>query len=119
MTTTVEPTPEQVAYRSLLASIKQDIKNSMVSLRAEKREISATQKAYGPGSAAGFQSQLARHRNEARARHLIYGALRGRTWDQMEPKRTQPAGYLAYWIKKVWTDLGTSVPMPSELQETK
>lgn len=112
-----ELSPEQIAYRELIATFKQDIKTDMLSIRAEKREINEIQKAFGPGSASGYQSNLSTHRVKARARHLTYGMLRGRTWGQIEPKHAPTNSRLRYWIDKLWADTHTSVPMPDGLKE--
>lgn len=117
-----EPTPEQLAYRALVASFKTEIKDNALSLRAEKKAIRDTQREYGPGAAASAQSRLSTHRLETRARLLIYGFLRGRTLEQMEPKRTKNSR-LRYYVGQVWNkaqtantaQTGVVVPMPELL----
>ena len=117
MSIQVEPTAEQVAYRALVAHYKQNIKDASVAIRVTKREISDTQKANGSGSAASMQSRLTSDRVQQRARLLIYGALRGRTWDQIENKHAEINPRLKYWITKVWNDTPAPVPMPEWLKE--
>ena len=119
-TTRPEPSPEQIAYRKLLALLKEQIKDDATSLRAEKCAVRDFQREFGSGSAATLQSQLHHHRLEARARLLIYGLLRGRTWDQIEPKHAEVNPLLRYWITQVWARSSTfGVPMPAHLEDVK
>lgn len=112
-----EPTPEQLAYRALIASFKAAIKNDAVSLHREKRMVRDEQRTIGGDYSALAQSNLHTHRLQARARLLIYGMLRGKTWNQIEPKHAEKNGNLQYWITKIWNDTKTSVPMPTQLNE--
>jgi hypothetical protein len=114
-TTRPELSPEQIATRQLIIDFKQAIKADAISLRAEKREVREFQREHGSGSAAGDQSRLVVHKLEARARLLIYGTLRGRTWDRMEPKHAETNYGLAYSIIRVWKDAKSAVPMPDQL----
>lgn len=117
--TRTEPTPEQLAYRALIASFKTAIKEDAISLRREKRMVRDEQRTIGEDYSALAQMNLSTHRVQARARHLIYGTLRGRTRDQMEPKHKEKNSNLHYWIAKIWNDTQTSVPMPAQLNEFK
>ncbi len=112
-----EPTAAEIAYRNLTLTYKEQIKNDATSLHNWKREIRDYQKANGSGSAAGQQSQCAIAWVKARATHLIYGSLRGRTRDQMEPKHAEHTSNLRYWIAKIWNQYPDSlVPMPEALK---
>lgn len=115
ITTTQLPlTPEQIAHRNLLALIKQDIKADAVAIRTEKRECRSLG---NTDAAAVAQSNLSRHRGEIRARLLVYGTLRGRSWERMEPKHADKNGRLSYWIAQAWTQYQAGVPMPDALKE--
>lgn len=110
-------TPEKIAYRALIGKYKQQIKSDTTTIRSWKNEIRNTQKATGGGSAASEQQRLATHRLQARARHLIYGTLRGRTRDQIESKHAEHTSNLRYWIAKIWNEHADPlVPMPEALK---
>lgn len=113
-----EPTPEQLAYRALIAKYKQQIKDDIGSIRAEKRELRALASlTHNDEDSARNQSRLSTHRRQARARHLIYGTLRGRSRDQMEPKHAEHTSNLRYWITKIWNEHADPlVPMPEALK---
>jgi hypothetical protein len=80
-----EPTSEQLAWRELVASLKESIKSDARSLRLLKTDIRQLQRASSSNAAAVAQSRLSLERRQARARLLIYGFLRGHTWERMEP----------------------------------
>ncbi|HET7641726.1 MAG TPA: hypothetical protein VFK47_23645, partial [Ktedonobacteraceae bacterium] len=76
------------SFRLLIASLKTQIKQDAVDIRAQKHEIRERQHVLGSGAASMEQYHLVTLRLNARARLLIYGTLRGKTWDQMENKHT-------------------------------
>jgi hypothetical protein len=101
----------------LIATLKQAVKDDATRLRAEKRAVRAQQRALA-AEAPAAQRQLAQHRLEARARLLIYGLLRGRAWEVIEPNHAEPTWSLAWAIKRVWQAAqeaeaaGPSAPAP-------
>ncbi len=114
-----EPIPEQIAERNLIRSFKTAIKEDAVNLRIEKYAIKLRQRENGSGSEASAQSRLSTHKLEARSRLLIYGTLRGKTWEQMENKRGEN-GRLSYYVMRAWIGIaGKAVPMPESLKVFK
>ena len=116
-TETFEPTAEQIALRDLIRLLKQTIKDDAVSIRAEKRKLSALASLTQNGNdSAVLQSRLHTQRLQARARLLIYGTLRGKTRSQMEQKHAEKTYNLRYHIAQIWNTLGTTVVMPEVLK---
>lgn len=93
--------PETIAIREL----KRRIKDDAVNIRTHKKELRLTQR-QNPNDwhTAVDQSNLMRERSLARARLLIYGVLRGKTWDQMEQKHTWNS-----WMKMTLTREFTAI----------
>lgn len=96
----IEVDADQPSSNSVLkAALKQQIKQDAVDIRARKQHIRMVQKSYG--DASSDQSRLVYVRSEARARLLIYGLLRGKTWDQMEQKHEMTTA-LKYSLQRVF-----------------
>jgi hypothetical protein len=116
-----QPSP----IRVLVARLKEQIKEDRRSIRAEKAEIRSLQHSYGPGGAASLQSRIVNHRLEARARLLIYGVLRGRSWDRIEQRHGEMTTYLKWAIQRVFkeaqdyvkAETGVVVPMVDSITE--
>lgn len=109
-----EPSPEDLAVRSLIVALKVAVKQDAVSIREEKAIVKALQ------TAAAEQSRLCAHRVDARSRLLIYGSLRGRAWERMENRHGAATMQLGWAIQRVWKiaqaanaeQTGTVVPFP-------
>lgn len=97
---TFEPT-RRTPYQLFVAELKAQIKEDAVKIPAQKKVIRDLQRT---GDAASSQSHLASMRTEARARLLIYGLMRGRTWDQIEPKHEMTSN-LRFAIKRIFKDV--------------
>lgn len=106
----VELTPEQQLQRTVIRKLKEDIKEAVQPLREQKRYVSSFQKIHGPGSCAVDQSNLARNRRIARARYLVYGLIRGRTWDQIEPNHPEQMVGLKYFMNAIWIGVQRDLP---------
>jgi len=72
--------PETIMIRELKRRIKDDV----FSIRAHKVALRTLQHDPTDWHVGVAQSDLVRERGKARAKLLIYGVLRGKTWDQME-----------------------------------
>lgn len=119
LTETVVVADEQAIQqrRAAILSLKETIKGDAEAIRRDKRQVRELQRS--GADASGNQSSLAALRMRARARLLIYGTLRGRTWDRIESRHGPMYGALAATIKYIYTrDIlpVLKVPMPAELE---
>lgn len=99
--TTVDSTAA-TERRATLAILKQGIKNDVEGIRTAKRFVREYQKAGDLDAAAANQSALAKQRREARAWLIVYGLLRGRTWEQMERNHPEGDDSLKHTITQTW-----------------
>lgn len=107
---------EKDAYRAILAALKESIKGDAVAIRADKQ---ALKEMGSHPSAAVCQGNLSARRVQARAALLVYGSLRGRSWDRMEPKRKPIDSRITYWIAQTWKQYRNGIPMPESLTNIK
>ena len=69
-----------------IRTLKAELKLMAADLRADKTEIKKTQKENGSGSAAILQWKLLGAKYSYRHRHIAYSMLKGKTYEQIEPK---------------------------------
>jgi len=94
----------------LKLDLRAEISRSAQEIRALKPHVRTMQRVSEP-QAPAMQSEFAKMRNRARARYLVYGALRGRPWSVTEA--TYPDGdpefrwfalYLVRELERRWPD---------------
>ena len=67
-------------------TLKQELKQLASELRDDKLDIKKTQKENGSGSASLQQYQILKKKRTYRNKHIAYSLMRGRTYEQIEPK---------------------------------
>lgn len=121
-------TPEDLAVRRALAILKQSVKADRPALRALKAERVRLAKAEHaqlakPGTLGSghAQWQMWKAKCDARARHLVYGLLRGQAWGRMESNRPEGDERFIPYVRQAWAAVRTAVtaetgtaPAPSE-----
>lgn len=113
--TTTSLTDEQISYRGVIGSFKQQVKDDAALIRASKQKINQGQKKNGSGSESAEQWSLVRTRRDARARLLIYGALRGVSWDRIEINHGEPVLQVAHAIVRIWNASKAPFEVPALL----
>lgn len=92
-------TPEQDAQRLLCASLKVAVKADYPALRKHRETT-------GKARDAAWQFTLHQMKQQARARLLIYGFVRGHKWERMEKNHPAGAGvspmFVSYYLKRAW-----------------
>lgn len=118
MTTSTETVAlESNPRRDLLASFKTSIKQAAIQQRADKLSLRDSTDA---DDRSRWQSNIASTRLRSRARLLVYGFLRGRSWDRTESNHPIPltvSSQLTFALTTVWREMaiGTGVEPPQEL----
>jgi hypothetical protein len=122
-TARLELSPQRLATRHLVLTLKQLVKSDTVIIRSAKAAVRQLQRGGAP-EARSAQAGLSALRREARAHLLVYGLVRGRAWAAMEPQR--PAGdlLLAPLLLRNWRDAeaaaarvtGALPPLPEALR---
>ena len=69
-----------------IRTLKAELKLMAAGLRADKAEIKKTQKEFGSQSACTLQWALVSTKRTCRHKHIAYSMLRGKTYEQIEPK---------------------------------
>lgn len=67
-------------------TLKQELKQLASELHDDKAEIKATQKENGSGAASIQQYRIHYKKRDCRHKHIAYSMMRGRTYEQIEPK---------------------------------
>lgn len=115
---TIQPITDdqKVAYRSVLANLKAAIKADAELIRLAKQVIRSDAK---QGlSTSTMQFTLHKDRVRARARLIVYGLCRGRSWERMEPNHPEGDPSLKSVITQVWRsalgeETGSFTSMPA------
>ena len=66
--------------------LKLELKQAALELRATKADIKATQKEHGSGAACTQQYTILKMKRSYRHKHIAYSMMRGKTYEQIEPK---------------------------------
>jgi hypothetical protein len=115
--------PERIATRHLVVALKQLVKADAATVRSAKRAVRELQRA-GASASPPAQAGLSALRRDARARLLVYGFVRGRTWAAMEPQHPEGDARLAPHLLRIWQGAveaaarvtGTLPPLPEPLR---
>jgi hypothetical protein len=91
--------------------LKLAIKADAAWIRSEKPVVRALQRSTADDAPAR-QSALDKARFVARARLVVYGLLRGRTWAQIESNHPDGDPRLAYALARVWNEFQQSIEEP-------
>ena len=67
-------------------TLKSELKQLAVDLRSEKATIKEAQKEFGSGAACSQQYNILKSKMTYRHKHIVYSMMRGRTYEQIEPK---------------------------------
>jgi hypothetical protein len=118
VTTTFVRTESDQIFTERLGSLRTQIRADAVQIRSSKQLLRQMQKENHPDSASA-QSSLAFLRKQNRARQLISGFLRGRTWAKMEANHPEGDAAIGYYLRAAWTKLSPQgeLAVPAPLQE--
>lgn len=114
ITTTTQPAAgtaeEKYPYKHLIRALKAQVKADAADIRGRKTATREAQRSFQNFAVA--QSSLSYARSLSRARQLVYGLLRGITWERMEPNH--PTGCaddprLKHLMKKAWVEATASL----------
>lgn len=104
----ITDTPERIAFRSALKSLREDIKIDSKDIPLMKKRLVAAQRE-GAEDARYDQANLSHVRRRVRANLLLYAFLRGKSWAHVEPQHPEGVTYMRYPLKIHWGKVVTYV----------
>lgn len=102
---------EQAAWRTTTAFLRERIRALAIARRPNKLRTRKGERE---------QWLLASERKELRAHYLLYGLIRGKTWQQIESGHEEPVAWMRPHVRLLWNQLvvgGYIVPAPECIAE--